>query len=182
MKRWFLVGAAAGALTLLAIAALLVLGILIPRINGFTVARAQTPTGPGAGAPGGWGMMGGRGMMGGGYGPMHEYMVAAFAGQLGLTPEALQAKLGAGQTMWQVAEAQGFSQEEIQEKMLAARAEALEAAVAGGALTQEQADRMSQHMGQMGANGMGPGHCPGMGGAGSARRGPGWRWNDQPQE
>ena len=83
--------------------------------------------------------------------------------------------------MWQVAEAQGFSQEEIQEKMLAARTQALEAAVAAGALTQEQADWMSQHMGQRGANGMGPGNCPGMGGAGNARRGPGWRWNDQPQ-
>lgn len=153
------------------------------------LAFAQTQTPPGTNTPNtyGPGMMGGgygrgmmqggygRGMMGNGdYGPMHEYMEAAFAKALGITQEDLEARIAAGETMWSVAQAQGLSDAQITDMMVTARNEALKAAVAAGAITQEQADWMSQHMTQMQTYGMGPGFCHGNG---QQQGGPGGRWN-----
>jgi hypothetical protein len=154
-------------------------------VAGFAYAQTQTP--PGEGAPSaagpGWGMMGraGQGMMGGsGYGPMHEYMEQALAAKLGLTEQEIEDKLAAGETMWSMAQAQGMTDEEISNLMLAARDEALKAAVAAGELTQEQADWMSQHMQQMRGNGMGAGGCGGGFGQGARQRMPMGRWYSQP--
>jgi len=163
-------------------------------------AQSQTPPAPQT--PGtadayqnfqGFGMMRGGGMMGamrgaarqgfqqgmrrgyvqGTFGPMHEYMVAALAGKLNLSVEDLQAKITAGERPYDIAKAQGLTDEQVQTLMQAAHAEALKAAVAAGALTQEQADWMSQRMTQMHQNGAmggrmgafganGFGGCPGM--------------------
>jgi hypothetical protein len=115
---------------------------------GFAYAQTQTPqdTDPGSG------MMGrfGQGMMAaGGYGPVHEYMEQALAARLGLTEAEIEDRLAAGESMWSIAQAQGLTSDEISELMLAARDEALKAAVAAGDLTQEQAEWMSQRMQQM---------------------------------
>jgi hypothetical protein len=147
------------------------------------VAFAQTPSPQGFGGYG-QGMMGGRGshsMMGqggpvdGSFGPMHEYMVATFAEALNLTPEELQAHLDAGETMWQVAEAQGFTLETFRTLMLEARADALQQAVEAGTITPEQAEWMSQRMSRMGERGFGfgSGACDGTGPHGSGQRGGG---------
>jgi hypothetical protein len=110
----------------------------------------------------------------GAYGPLHEYMVAAFAEALGLTPEELQARYDDGDTPWDIAQEQGLTQEEFAELVVTARTEALNQAVAEGAITRQQADWMIQRMDQMHENGFTPGSCPGM----TNGRGQGRRWNN----
>jgi hypothetical protein len=160
MKKIFLTGG------------LLVLFVLALGIAGLAYAQSETPPYPGYGP----GMMGGRGggfggMMGGSvsgeYGPMYTYMIEAFAGALGLDPAELQSRRDAGETLWQIAESLGFSQDEFGQLWVDARTEALDQAVADGVITQEQADWMIQHMaGRQGAGyGPGSGGCMG-GGAG----------------
>ena len=169
-------------------------GVIVLALGAAGLAFAQTapppaPTSPGYGSFGS-GMMGGRsgfgGMMGGNRtgveGPLHEYMIAAFAEALGLTPEELETRRDAGETLWQIAESQGISQEQFGTLWTDARTAALEQAVADGVITQEQADWMIQRMAQQQAAGFGPGSgaCTGAGPAGGFHRGPGWRWNTQP--
>jgi hypothetical protein len=94
-------------------------GVLVLALGLAGLAFAQTPTPEPDQAPGfGPGMMGGygRGMWNraaGQFGPMHEYMEQAWAKALGLTEEELEQRLEAGETMWQIAEDLGFSQEEF---------------------------------------------------------------------
>lgn len=158
-------------------------------VAGFAFAQTETPPTPGDGS-GFWGngrgmMRLGQGMMGGrwnsrtGYGPVHEYMVAAIAEALGMTIEDLQAELESGKTMWDVAKEQGLTSEQFGELMVDARTSALNQAVEDGVVTREQADWMIARMAQMQANGYGPGNCPMHGGeAGFNQRGTsGRRWN-----
>jgi hypothetical protein len=117
--------------------------------------QAGTPV-PGMGP----GMMGdgwdpGR-MMDGDRGPMHAWMSQnagmhplvwdALADALGLTPEALQAELEAGQTLAIIAAAQGVKTADLAAAMEAAMQIGLEQAVVEGALTQAQADQMLDRM------------------------------------
>jgi hypothetical protein len=148
---------------------------------GLVFAQAPTPPGPDENGPA-WGPMGnghqgryGQGMMnrayrqGGiqgmhsGQGFMHETMVSAFAEALGLTPEELQTRLSAGDSMWAIAVERGLNQEQILEVMSAARNEALNQAVASGLISQDQADRMLSRMAQRQAAGYGQGNCHGAG-------------------
>ena len=116
---------------------------------------AQSTTTPEAPVPGtGYGMMGGRGMRGGmmgqgaGYaaqdGLMHDEMIAAFAEELGISVDDLNARLAKGETMSQIATAQGLTVEEFRTLMTDARSQAIDQAVKNGTLTQEQADWMNQ--------------------------------------
>lgn len=169
---------------MLVIVGVLVLSFLFGAA-GFAYAQTQDPQDETApfGAFRGRGMMGrfGQGMMQSGeYGRMHEYMEQALAAKLGLTEAEIEEKLAAGESMWSIAQAQGMTDEEISALMLAARDEALKAAVAAGTLTQEQADWMSQRMQQMGGFGVGAGHCAGNYGQGAAQRMPMGRWFNQP--
>jgi hypothetical protein len=169
----------------------MVIAVVALGAAGLVYAQTQTPPAPGYGMMGGGyggmmgrgfgGMMGGYGLASdgpGSYGPMHQYMLDAFAEALGLDAETLQERLEAGETMWQIAEAQGFSQDEFATLWTEAHAAALEQAVADGVITQEQADWMAQHMAQRQAAGFGPGsgHCTGAGPGGGRGRGMGWRW------
>jgi hypothetical protein len=102
---------------------------------------------------------------------MAEYrdeMHAALAEALGLSVEDFEAKLASGETVWQIAEAQGVSAETLQAAMQAARADILKQAVADGVLTQEQADAMLSHMSARGGWGM---MGRGMMGRGNGQRG-----------
>jgi hypothetical protein len=119
---------------------------------GFVYAQSATPEAP---VPGnGYGMMGGRGMRGGmmgqgaGYaaqdGLMHAEMIAAFAEKLGISVDDLNARLAKGETMAQIATAQGLTVEEFRTLMTDARSQAIAQAVKNGTLTQEQADWMNQ--------------------------------------
>ncbi len=181
MKKLVLIGVA------------VVFAVVALGLAGVVYAYAQTPTPPPF-TPGQGGMMRGRGgmlggqgfggmrgrmgggMMGGQTGPMHTYMVEAMAEALDMSVDDLNAELTAGKTMWQVAEAKGYTQEQFTTLMQDARKAALAKMVEAGVITQEQADWMlSRGMfgGQYGGGQYGPGGCPGMGGQG------GGRWNNQ---
>lgn len=150
-------------------------------VAGFAYAQSQRtpesgyPFGPMHGGKGGfgYGMMGGAGgyahgpgMMGwnGEYGPMHEAMETALTEATGLTEEEIEARIEAGESMWEIAESEGLSVEEIQDLMLSVHNSYTESAVENGWMTLEQADWMSDHMAQMwngtweGGSG---GHCGG---------------------
>lgn len=193
MKKWYLFGFVG----LMFVLVLAVAGVAFAQGN--TPPTPQAPAyGPGMmnrsydGATGAWGgRMGGRGMgMRGGYaaqagtgeyGPMHDAMMSAFAEALGLPVEELEARHDAGETLWQIAEAQGMSAEDFGSLMIEARSDALQQAVADGTITQEQADWMNQRMTQRQAAGYGPGseNCTGDGPMHGGRGGAlGGRWSN----
>ena len=139
--------------------------------------------GAGSGQQGNGGR-GGRGMMGNGannqgdtgcpmadgdetgtqeYGPLHDYLFKEFAQALGLTPEELETRRQAGDTLWTIAQEKGLTTEQFQEMMTTARTNAADQAVADGVLTRTQADFMLQRMEGMMDNGFGPGFGPGNG-------------------
>ncbi len=140
--------------------------------------------GPGMGGPGMGGMMAGYAgaARGTGTGPMHTYMVEAYAEALGLSVEDVQAEFEAGKTMWQIAADQGLDDEQVKGVMIQARTVALNAMVTDGVLTQEQADFMLERMSTMMSGDFTPGSCPmnnGATGAGAGFRGGrgGGRWS-----
>lgn len=139
-------------------------------------------------APGyGYGMMGGRGGYGGmrggfgsgEFGPNHEYILEEFADATGLSPEETESRLASGETMFQIAEAEGISIEEFGDIMSSARTKAIEEALENGSLTQEQAEFMTQRMAQRGAGGFGAGigGCSGEGLNDGFHHGRQGRWN-----
>jgi hypothetical protein len=149
MKKWILI-------SLLTVA---VLGLAAFAWSGTVFARnLYNNNGPyGQGMMGGYGYGYGHGMMGGygyGYGMMgdgydsfmHDYMVSELADALNLSPEEINESIQAGETPWQIAQAEGLSNEQIQQLMQDAHDQALQAAVDAGELTQEQADWMDQRM------------------------------------
>jgi hypothetical protein len=125
--------------------------------------------GPGGmmGENGRGGMMGeyGRGgMMGGlrGQGIMHDYMISAFAGAVGLTVDEVNTRLSNGETPREIALAQGKTAADLPALWQQVRQDALNAAVAAGVITQAQADVMLEHMNNYSGEGFGPGfgNCP----------------------
>lgn len=123
----------------------------------------------------GYGMME-SGMMGweGDEGPMHESMIDSLAESLALTPQEIEARHDAGESIWEIAVAEGLTDEEVSELMFSSHDAALENAEINGWLTPEQADWMNEHMNQMWT---GDGnHCGDMSGneAGIHRHGMNW--------
>ena len=158
----------------------LVLGLVVGfgLATAFSAAYAQssTPQNPQGVGPWGQGMMNGRGGMMGGrgsgmmggfaqqdgvHGTMHAAMTEALAAKLGLTKDAYDKLWSEGQTFWQIAEAQGFTNEEAQQMMTDARTVTLDKMVADGVITQPQADLMKTRM--SGGSGAGAGGCQGGG-------------------
>ena len=138
---------------------------------GVGVALAQAPQPPGSGY----------GPNGAGDGPLHDYMISAMADAVGLSSNEFELRHDAGERFYEIALAQGYASEEIPSLMQAARAQALEAAVKDGVITQEQADWMAGrgfgNGGMMGGFGRGnrSGDCPmfDADGTGSGSFGPG---------
>ncbi len=108
-----------------------------------------------------------------GDGPLHTYIVNAFAQALGISPADFEARRNSGQTAYQIALDLGFPADKIPALLSAARTQALDAAVADQVLTQQQADWMKSHSGGMG---MGTGLCIGTGQAAGGMLGRGGRW------
>ena len=137
----------------LVVAALVVLGV--------GVAFAQGP------AP----YAGNGSMLQNGTGYLHTYMVAAFAEKLGLKVNDINARLTAGETMYDIAIADGVKAEDFPALMIEVRSQALAAAVKAGVITQEQADWMSSRGfgrgGMMNGYGNGTGDCPMQNGQGA---------------
>jgi len=100
----------------------------------------------------------------GGSGYLHPYMTQAMADSLGLTVDEFDARRATGETVYSIALAQGLPADEIPALMQEARASALDAAVADGLLTQEQADWMKTR--GSGRGGMMGGYGPGNGAGG----------------
>ena len=134
MNKWFK--------TLGVIAVVAIVGVL-------GVTAIVSAQGPQTGVPfGGWQRGGpGFGPMGGilHSEAMEEEMHAAIAGALGLSEEEFDAARAQGQTLWQIAEAQGVDVADVWAAMDEVRAQAIQEAVDEGLITQEQADWMSQH-------------------------------------
>lgn len=128
------------------------------------IAVAQAPQPPTGGT--------GLGTRGTGDGPLHTYMINAFAQALGISPIDFEARREAGQTAYQVAQSLGFSADQIPALLSNARTQALNAAVADGVITQQQADWMKSR-----AAGMGLGICDGTGSHAGVRIGRGGRWS-----
>jgi hypothetical protein len=105
---------------------------------------------------------GGGMMWGGGYGPMHTYVVEAFAAELDLSVDEVNTRLLNGETMYQIALAEGVAQDDVAAVLTKVHTAAFDQAVAAGALTQEQADWMLERMQYMAQNGYGysSGNCP----------------------
>lgn len=125
-----------------------------------------------------------------GTGVLHTYMVTAFAEKLGLKVEDVNARLAAGETMYDIAIANGVKAEDFPALMVDVRTKALDAAVKDGVITQAQADWMkSRGFGQGGMmNGYsnGTGTCPmnggsfgPQGGRGGGMMGRGFGWQNQ---
>ncbi len=161
-----------------------VLGVATLVLGAAGLAYAQSETPPPSMNPGyGPGMMGSRGRHGGGLvngeeGPYHELMFESFAEALGIAVDQLEARLESGEMMWQIAEAEGVSEEEIFDLMQQGRQEMVEQAVEDGILGQEQAEFMGPRW-QEGGFRDGYGDCMGYGYSNKEgyHRGPQGRWN-----
>jgi hypothetical protein len=109
------------------------------------------------------GMMGGRGIAQG-EGIMHGYMISAFAGAVGLTVDEVNTRITAGETLKEIAIAQGTAEDQLPKLVTQVRQAALDLAVADGVITQNQADLMIERMNQYSGQGFGPGFdmgdCP----------------------
>jgi hypothetical protein len=100
--------------------------------------RGQRPERPGQ-----------RGQQGPGQGQRGPGMPAAgqaVADLLGLTPQELRTELQAGKSLAQVAEAKGVSRDALKAKILETQKARLDAAVAAGRMTAEQAEQASARM------------------------------------
>jgi hypothetical protein len=188
------------------VSAVLVVALVTLGVAGFAFAQTDTPTTPeteygpnhpdGVYQGAGPGLMNGRGAQGagrGGYGmggfgiraadgsgPLHEYLIDAFAAAFNMDPAELEALHADGTTLWEIAQDNGMDAETFQSLMSDARSQALAQAVADGALTQEQADFMGQRWNQGWPEGYGPGsdNCDGSGSQGG-RMGRGMRFQQQ---
>jgi hypothetical protein len=95
-------------------------------------------------------------------GPMHDYMVKALAEAIGMDSANLESYLAEGETMYQIALAQGIPAEKIPTLLATAHSKALDLAAAAGVISQEQADWMkTRGFGRMG--GLGNAACDGTG-------------------
>ena len=122
--------------------------------TGAVFAQAGTTDDPSPVCTDNCGFMGRRGGMGGSNGSnpngllsgtMHDEMVAAFAKELGITESALNDRLAGGETMAEIAQAEGYTFEQFRSIMSDVRNQELAEAVQQGTITQEQADWMRDH-------------------------------------
>jgi hypothetical protein len=136
--------------TYLILSALLALVIAMSTVGSASAQMGNPSKPPHGGGMTGGGMMGGSsgGMMGTG-GALRTYMIDVFAQAIGMSSSDMQARLNAGETMWQVARSLGLSDKEILAAMSSAHDKALEQAVKDGIITADQAKWMDEHMDQM---------------------------------
>ena len=101
---------------------------------------------------------------------VHSLVWGDLAEALNLTPDELNTQLASGQTLTQIADAQGVSQEQLTTALETSMKAGLDQAVTDGAFTREQADQMLSQMSgqyqwmitQMGTGmGFGNGNCHG---------------------
>lgn len=150
----------------LKIAAIAALAAVLGVVALSAVAFAQ---GPDDGRPfGGWHRQAPFGQMGGGW--LHTEanqarMHTAIAEAVGLSVDEFETAIADGQTLAQIAAAQGVDLAEVWTVMQTVRQEIIDQAVADGLLTPERAEWLSQRMAGhgYGPGGYGPGDCTGDG-------------------
>lgn len=108
-------------------------------------------------------LFGGRGPRGGPKNDaVRQAMLDAAAQTLGITADELKTQLRGGQTLAQLAQARGTTEQAVASAALAAAKTQLDQQVAAGALTQAQADAIYAQLQQQGSNLFTPrGHGPG---------------------
>ena len=111
------------------------------------------------------GMMGGRGYkFSQNEGLLHDYILSAFANAVGLSVDQVNTRLANGETLRDIAIAQGTTVADLPALANQVRQDALNQAVADGVLTQTQADNLLQKMNNNPSFGFGPGfgfqNCP----------------------
>ena len=123
-----------------------------------------------------------------GRGVLHPYIVEAFAAKLELDVDEVNAAIDSGQTLYEIALANGVAAEDFPALMTEVRQTAIAAALEDGVITQEQADWMLSHMqgagrGGSGRGGMmdgtGTGTCGGTGVPVGSGMHHGGRWQNQ---
>jgi len=107
----------------------------------------------------------GSGLQGTQSGYLHDGMIAFFAETFDLSVDTLNARLAGGETLSQIAIAEGYTADQFFALMADARSAALDQAVADGTITQEQADWMETRGAGGGSRGAGLGRnanpdCP----------------------
>ncbi|PKO05330.1 MAG: hypothetical protein CVU41_11880 [Chloroflexi bacterium HGW-Chloroflexi-3] len=139
----------------------------------------QNPTCPGysdGAYPGGYGMRG-RGMMGSFYGqnaqtgclagdvdnPMHTAMITYFADALGLSEDELNTRLSDGESLYAIAAAADFSEEEIYALMQEFHTSYWESADVDSEFFQNRYERMQERWSGEGSSGYPVGGCHGYG-------------------
>jgi hypothetical protein len=130
--------------------------------TGIAFAQTPQPVTPGFGM----GMGGGSGE-----GPLHEYMVNALSKALGTSATDFEARRDSGKTAYQIALDLGIPADQVSALLSGARTQAIDAAVAAKAITQQQADWMKSR-----GAGMGHGFCDRTGQPASRGMGHGGRW------
>jgi len=93
---------------------------------------------------------------------LRSYFISAFAAAVGLTPDQVNADIAKGETLAQIAIAQGKTQADLNSLWTQVVKDALSQAVTAKVLTQAQADQMLQYMSQFVNSGLGSiiGNCP----------------------
>lgn len=103
----------------------------------------------------------GRGPLGiNGEGPLHDYIIKAYADALSMTPGALEARLANGETVYQVALSQGIAADQIPAVLADARLKALDSAAAAGVITTDRAAWLKTRGFGRGGYGLGAGVGP----------------------
>jgi polyhydroxyalkanoate synthesis regulator phasin len=110
----------------------------------------------------------------GGFGQHGGFDGDVVAGALGITTDELRTALGDGQTVAEIAAAQGVDVQVVIDAVVAAMQERLDQAVANGRLTQEEADARLAQMTERATEWINEGGSfgPGRGGRGGHRGGP----------
>ncbi len=118
------------------------------------------------GGPGGM-MKGWGGVMGGcgfgnlrGQGFMRDYVISAFADAVGLSVDQVNSRLANGETLKQIAIAQGTTEASLPALAQQVFRAALDKAVADGVVTQAQANLMLEHMNNFMDQGFSLNNCP----------------------
>jgi hypothetical protein len=92
---------------------------------------------------------------GDGQGPLHEQMIEAAAGLLGLTPSDVEARLAEGETVVQIAVDLGLDAQAFRSDWMEARRAVIESAIDDGLILRFQVRRMLGLHGQFGDRGCG---------------------------
>jgi len=147
MKKWIL------AISIVGLVSMAGLGVVMAQDT-----APETPVGPGcANCPyGGAGYAGNQ--------ALHDYMSSALADALGISVEDFLSYRAEGQTFYQIAAALHLDMDTVTDKLSQVRQDAIEAAFADGALTQDQYDYLMERAqfgnrfgGGMAGNGTGKG-------------------------